>query len=257
MALAETPRARASTALVDLERDVVELCFGPEPDAEQCRRLGDERVWRIYRDSIRNRLRGELKVAFKRTAAAAGDAFEDAFAEFLRSAPPRTRFFHAVVSSFADSAVPCFARLAGAPPYLADLCAYEAALWEVSDLPDAVPGELAEFAFDRGLVLSPALRWLALGHAVHVEPDADGGYARGECYLCVHRRPEEKKARTWTVNAVTYDLMQRLAGSGDTVAEALQHVAVQRALAVDDKFVEGLCSVLADFLERSIILGAR
>ena len=61
----------------------------------------------------------------------------------------------------------------------------------------------AEFAFDRPVVLSPALRLLALRHAVHQKPAADGSYARGEVYLCVHRRPEEKKAKTWELNAVS------------------------------------------------------
>jgi hypothetical protein len=244
-------------ALVDLERDVVELCFGPEPSSDQCRRLGDERILRIYRESIRNRLRSELKFALKRTQAAAGEAFERAFASFLQEAPPRARYFHAVVGSFAQSACAFFAREPGVPPYLADLCAYEAALWAVADLPDAAPPGLSEFAFDREPVLAPALALLALGYAVHAAPDARGDYARGEVYLCVHRRADEKKARTWSVNAVTFDLMQRFQRGGESVANALQHVAAQRAIALDEPFVDGLCTVLSDFIERGVILGAR
>lgn len=244
-------------ALVDLEREVVELCFGPEPSAEQCRRLGDERIWRIYRESIRNRLRSELKFALKRTHAAAGEAFERAFAQFLQDAPPRTRYFHAVVGDFAQSACAFFAREPGMPVYLADLCAYEAALWAVSDLPDAVPAGLDQFAFDREPVLAPALALLALGHAVHAAPDAHGNYARGDVYLCVHRRAADKKARTWSVNAVTYDLMQRFRRGGENVTTALQHVAAQRAITIDEPFVDGLCTVLSDFIERGVILGVR
>src|SRR5262249_38719562 len=155
------------------------------------------------------------------------------------AAPPRTRFFHAVVASFAESAAPYFAQRTDLPAHLADLCRYEAALWTVSDLPDDAPIGLAEFAFDRELVLSPALRLLALEHAVHAETDAGGGYARGAVYLCVHRKPDERKARTWTLNAVTHDLMQRLGAGGESVAQALQQVAARRAIAVDEKFVDG------------------
>jgi hypothetical protein len=244
-------------ALVDLEREVVELCFGPEPSAEQCRRLGDERIWRIYRDSIRNRLRSELKFALKRTHAAAGAAFERAFAQFLQEAPPRTRYFHGVVGCFAESARAFFTREPGVPAYLADLCAYEAALWAVSDLPDAAPAGLDEFAFDREPVLAPALELLALGHAVHAAPDAHGNYAHGDVYLCVHRRAEEKKARTWSVNAVTFDLMHRFRRGGESVTTALQQVAAQRGIALDEPFIDGLCTVLSDFIERGVILGVR
>lgn len=244
-------------ALVDLEREVVELCFGPEPSAEQCRRIGDERIWRIYRESIRNRLRSELKFALKRTHAEAGEAFERAFAQFLQEAPPRTRYFHAVVGCFADSARAFFAREPGVPAHLADLCAYEAALWAVSDLPDASPSGLDEFSFDREPVLAPALALLALGHAVHAAPDVNGDYARGEVYLCVHRRADEKKARTWSVNAVTFDLMGHFQRGGQSVTTALQQVAAQRAIALDEPFIDGLCTVLSDFIERGVILGVR
>jgi hypothetical protein len=244
-------------ALIDVQRSVVSACFGPEPRAEELAALGDARIWRIYRDSIRNRLRGELKVAFKRTYAAAEASFERAFAEFLSGAPPRTRYFHAVVGCFAESAVAFFARDPEAPAFTADLCAYEAALWTVSDLPDAAPEASAEFAFDRRPLLAPALRFLTLGHTVHEPPAVDNGYAAREVYLCVHRRPEEKKARTWAMNAVTSDLMQRFASSDETVAEAVQQVAHKRGIAVDEAFIDGLCTVLADFIDRGVILGAR
>ena len=243
-------------ALIDVQRSAVELCFGDEPSAEQCDRVGDERIWRIYRDSVRNRLRSELKVAFKRTHPAAGDAFERAFGSFLREAPPRTRFFHAVVGSFAEVAVPWFSADRDLPAFVADLCAYEAALWTVGDLPDTAPEVTREFAFDRTPVLAPALRLLALRHAVHDRPLADGSYPERATYLCVHRRPEHKKARTWTLNAVTYQLMQRLS-RGETVAAAVQGVAEQQSIALDAAFVDGLCTVLADFIERGVILGAR
>jgi hypothetical protein len=244
-------------SLIDLQRDAVELCCGPEPTPAQLATLGDERIWRLYRELIRKRLRGELKLALRRTHAAAGEAaFERAFEHHLRRDPPRTRFFHAVVAEFARSAAPFFREDPALAPYLGDLCEYEAALWAVADLPDASAEPLAEFAFDKRPVLAPALRLLALRHAVF-EPRADGGYRQGEFYLCIHRRPEDKRARPWTLNAVTFALMQRFATGAPTVSEAVQQVAAERAIALDSKFVDGLCTVLADFIDRGIILGAR
>jgi hypothetical protein len=244
-------------ALIDLQRRAVEVCFGPEPQPEQLAALGDARVWRIYREAVRKRLRSELHFALKRTRAATGEAaFEAAYAAFLAGAPPRTRFFHAVVAAFAEHAAPRFAADASVPAYAADLCAYEAALWTVSDLPDLDAAAPAEFAFDREPVLAPALRLIALRHPVHEAP-VEGAYAAREVWLCVHRRPEEKKARTWTCNAVAFELLQRFTRGGETVAQAVQQVAARRAIAVDQAFVDGLCTVLADFIDRGVILGGR
>jgi len=244
-------------SLIDLQREAVELCCGPEPSPEQLAALGDERIWRLYRELIRNRLRGELKIALPRTLAAAGEgAFERAFEHHMRSDPPRTRFFHALVAAFVRSAAPIFRADSALPPYLGDLCVYEAALWEVSDLPDHGAEPASEFSFDKRPVLSPALRLLALRHAVHEQP-TEGGYRQGEFYLCVHRRPDDRRAQPWSLNAVTFALMQRFATGAPTVSEAVQQVAAERAIALDSKFVDGLCTVLADFIDRGIILGAR
>lgn len=245
--------------IADTERDAVELCLAPELPTPALQRLGDERIWSLYREMVRNRLRGELKTALKRTRAAAGDAlFERAFVHHLETAPPRARFFHAIVGDFARAAVPFLREQRDVPAYLPDLLAYEAAVWAVGDLDDRPPqGELEDFDFDRRPQLAPALRLLHLQHAVHLKPAADGSYAPREVFLCVHRRPEDRKARTWTMNAVTHDLMQRFAGGETTVTAAVQAVASEREVAVDAQFIDGLCTVLADFIERGIILGCR
>jgi hypothetical protein len=246
-------------SLIDVQRAAVELCCGPEPSSEQVAALGDERVWRLYRELIRKRLLGELRIALKRTYAAAGaEPFARAFEQHLREGPPRTRFFHALVAEFVRDAAPRFRGDPALPPYLGDLAEYEAALWTVSDLDDRAPPQVAEFAFDRPPVLAPAQRLLALRHAVHLAASGGDGYQAGEVFLCVHRRPEEKKAKTWTLNVVTFAVMQHFSRSPEaTVADAVQLVAHERGIAVDQTFLDGLCTVLADFIERGILLGSR
>jgi hypothetical protein len=245
-------------SLVDLQRAAVELCCGPEPSSERLAALGDERIWRLYRELIRKRLLGELRIALPRTHEAAGsETFARAFDHHMQSDSPRTRFFHAVVGAFADSAAPLFRADPALPPQLGDLCAYEAALWTVSDLDDRVPPNVAEFAFDRPPLLAPALRLLALRFAVHAPP-APSGYEPSEFYLCIHRRPEEKQAKTWTLNALTFALMRRFESEPLLrVDEAVQRIAAERGIAVDEAFLDRLCTVLADFIERGILLGSR
>jgi hypothetical protein len=246
-------------SLVDLQRAAVELCCGPEPAAAQVAAVGDdERIWRLYRELIRKRLLGELKIALPRTQAAAGaEAFASAFEHHLQFDPPRTRFFHALVGAFARSAVPRFRAEGSLAPWLADLCEYEAALWAVADLDDRAVSPAAEFAFDRPALLAPALRLLAVRFPVHTTEPANG-YAPGEFYLCVHRRLDQTKARTWTLNAVSFALMRRFVAAPDEiVSEAIRHVAMERGLTVDSSFIDGLCTVLANFIERGILLGSR
>ena len=245
-------------ALIDLQRSIVDLCLCAEPDAERLAELGDARVWRLYRELIRTRLLRELRLAFRRTSAAVGkDAFERAFEHHLRTDPPRTRFFHALAAEFAASAEPVFRADANLPEHAADLLVYEAALRAVADLSDVPGGVLGEFAFDKVPVLSPALRLLELGHAVHRKALAHGGYARETSYLCVHRAADELKSRTWALNAVTHDLMRRLQVGDQTVSDAIAALAKQREIAINQNFIDGLCTVLADFIDKGVILGAR
>lgn len=245
-------------ALIDLQRSIVELCLSEEPNAEQLANLGNQRVWSLYRELIRTRILRELRLTFRRTHAAVGrEAFEHAFEHYLHAQPPRVRFFHALGADFAVSAEPMFRADPSLPAHAADLLIYEAALRTVADLPDATAVSLDEFAFDRVPVLAPALRLLELGHAVHRKPRVPGDYERAPTYLCVHRGPEEARARTWMLNSVSYDLMQRFAIGGQTVTDTINALATQRGTAIDQNFLDGLCTVLADFIDKGVILGAR
>lgn len=245
-------------ALIDTQRRVVATCFGPEPSAEQLAELGDTKVWGLYRRMVRNRIRGELKAAFRRGYAALGrEAFERALDVYLREHPPRTRFFYALPSEFAERMMPRLRADASVPAFAADLIAYEAAVRCVADLPD-VPAATAigEFAFDKRPVLAAALRLVELEHAVHKPAGPEGGYERAPTHLCVYRRPQDKKARTWSLNPVMFALMQRFAAAQEPVRDSVQVVAAERRIAVDNAFVDALCTVLADFIERGVILGA-
>lgn len=245
-------------ALIDLQRRVVANCFGPEPAQEQLAALGDVRVWGLYRRMIRNRIRGELKVAFRRTYAALGrDGFERLLDAYLLESPPRTRFFYALPGEFARLLEPRLRADAGVPPYAADLLAYEAAVRCVADLLDRVEAPAGDFAFDRPPLLAPALRLLALEHAVHKPAQPDGSYERTPALLCVYRRAEDRKARIWSCNPVLFALMQRFAAASEPVQVSIQHVAKERGIALNPAFIDGLCTVLADFIERGVILGSR
>ena len=92
-------------ALIDVQRRVLANCFGPEPSAQELAALGDARVWALYRRMVRNRIRSELKTAFRRAYAAVGrEAFERLLESYLEQSPPRTRFFYAIPAELASNA---------------------------------------------------------------------------------------------------------------------------------------------------------
>jgi hypothetical protein len=75
--------------------------------------------------------------------------------------------------------------------------------------------------------------------------------------LCVYRRPEDKAARTFVLNPTLHALMVALEPGELTLTQAVQRVAQARKLRVDQPFIDGLCTVLADFSERGLLLGSK
>jgi hypothetical protein len=244
--------------VADVERAVVELCLSPQPPADKLATLGDERIWRIYRDMVRHRLRGECRVAMPRLHAALGDeALDRLFEAHLAEEPPRTRLFREVVLDFARSAEPRLRADQGLPPWAAELCRYEATLWEVGDLPDRVGLDLLDFAFDGVAVTAGALRLLRLTHAVQGKPDEHGAYPERPTLLAVHRPADERRGRAWTLSPFAFDLLERLQQEEDTVSDAIKAVAQARGVGIDQKFLEGLTDVLARWVQRGVLLGSK
>jgi len=258
--------------LAELERAATALCMGPAPSEAQLAPFGDPRIWGLYREMVQNRLRSELKVALRRSCEALGEAWlERVFARWLTDEPPRSRPFHGIVEDFARFAIGFVREVsddAQLPAWSADLITYEAALWAVSDMDDRAP-DVQELSFDAVPCFTPARRLVVLQHAVHDAPEADGSFKAGEVCVCVYRRAEDKAARTFVLNPTLRALMQALdageASSRDaadcvaamTLTQAVQRVAAERKLRVDEKFIDGLCTVLADFSERGLLLGSK
>jgi hypothetical protein len=243
-------------SLIDVQRRAVRACFGPMPTPAELAQLGDARIWGLYRKLVRGRLREEYKRVFRRSYALLGrEAFEALLVHHFEHDPPRSRFFYALSDELARTGVPHLRATPGLPAHAADLLAYEAAVWTVSDLPDVHDGALVELSFERRPVLAPALRLLALDHPVHLRDESAAGQSE-PTFLCVYRRPEDKRSRTWAMNGVTFDLLQRFALGTETLTDSVKHVCTARKLVVDERFLDGLSGVLASALTRGVLLGA-
>ena len=247
-------------SLVDLQRDIQSVCLADEPDAATLKRLGNERIFRIYRDMVRRRLYGELKNAFGRTHAAAGDeAFKAVFSKFMTEQPPRRRFFHDVPVEFAAMAAPVFRDSADVPPYAVDLLLYEAARWQVSDLPGVTKSDssVVEFDFELPTILHPTVRLLALDHPVHTKAPADGVYSRKPTYLLLYRATDADRVHWLSIRAHTHALLLQLQSEGGTMTHAIRQLSQSQGVVVDGDFIDTLCGELAAFVDKQVILGSR
>ena len=236
--------------LIDLQRQILSLCFEETPSEATLAALGQRDAWLTYREMIRDRLLRELRIALPRTRVLVGErAFHAAFAHHLAHAPPRTRFFRELVAEFVASALPLWAAESELHPACGDLARYELALWEVRDLavaPDEPPGE---FSFEGVAVLSRALRLLALDHAVRPEDNLE---ARAT-FLCIQRPEDAERGKVWKLTSSTFQLLSRLAREDKSASEVIRDSAPR----IDAKYLDSLCGTLAQFLEAGIILGSR
>jgi hypothetical protein len=236
--------------LIDVQRQILSLCFDATPSEETLESLGERDVWLTYREMIRERLMRELRLALPRTYRLAGaEVFEAAFAYHLQHDPPRTRFFREVVSEFVATAL----QLWAADTARCDLARYELALWEVRDLDAAADIAPSEFSFERVALMSRALRLLSLSHAVR--PGDDLG-ARQQ-FLCIARASDAERAKVFSLTPTTFQLLQRLVREDNIVSDVVKQLATASGARIDAAYLDKLCETLAQFLEVGIILGSR
>jgi hypothetical protein len=238
--------------LIDLQRQILSLCFDETPSEAALSTLGQREAWLTYREMIRERLIRELRLALPRTRALVGDgAFVAAFTHQLEHEPPRERYFRQVVAGFVQHALPLWAADPQLHAASGDLARYELAQWEVRDLLVTPNAALTEFSFERVAAVSPALRLLALEHAVRPGEDLS---ARPQ-YLCMQRVAERTKV--WRLTRTTFQLLERLAREDAAVSDVVKQVAQASGARIDAEYLDSLCGTLAQFLEAGIILGSR
>jgi hypothetical protein len=238
--------------LVDQARAIQRVCFGSEPSEADLKLLGSRERWLVYRDLVRNRLNNVIGVALARTKSAIGeDAFGRAVDEWFSTGSPKTRYLRYVPSELAEFAIPIWQRREA--PWVADLAGYEITAWEVRHAPpDPTPSH--EFAFDRRPVLATGVKVLRLAYPVQNKPIPPGGYEPRPTLLCLYR---DKNHRTIPrkLNPLAADLLEAWRAADQTVADSVQQVAAAHNAPIGPDFIEKLSTLIADFIERGIILG--
>ena len=238
--------------LADHAKAMQRVCFGAEPSEADLELLGSRERWLVYRDLVRNRLNQVIRVALSRTRDAIGeDTFARAVDEWFSAGSPKTRYLRHIPGELAEFAIPIWQRTEA--PWVADLAGYEITAWDVRHAPaDTAPS--SEFAFDRRPVLATAVRVLRLAYPVQTKPTPDAGYEPDPTILCLYRdrdhRPIPRK-----LNPLAADLLEAWRDADQTVAESVQRVAAAHHTHIGPEFIEKLSTLIADFMQRGILLG--
>ncbi len=236
--------------LAAYQEHVTRLCFAQVPaetDLEALNEHGHRDRWVTYRNMVRGRFERVVRTAFPRTADRLAPDFGAHFSDWLATMPPSTPLFREVPLQFADFLQPKL------PPDLADLLRFETAVWDLKAVPS--PTETAlPLSFERPIVLTPAMVTLSTDHMVHREGPRT--LEAGEWRLVLYRNPSFRVV-TLTVNGLAFDLMKRFGAPHETLADAVREVAESRGTVMGPKFMESLGGLLADYVERGIILGSR
>ncbi len=203
---------------------------------------------------VRARLRRVNEAALPRTRAVLGnDTFGELFTSWLDEAPPRTRFFRKVPTAFVVHVLPqlnCKEH-----PWLSDLARYELATWRVKQLDERDAPETTDLTFDRAPVLTPALELLDVEWSVHRQRQ-EHDYEQGPFHLAIYRS-RDHRAITMVLNPLARDLVDDWRSGDETLTERVHRIAQRRNTTINESFIESLGAMLADFLERGILLGSR
>jgi hypothetical protein len=241
----------AQLSLRAYQETTLRVFFGREASEEDLAALGSPERFRIYRNMVRHRLEKVVRAALPRTVHALGEDEATALiTAFFDEAPPRTRWFREVPEHFGAFALSRFG--ASSVPYLAELCEFELARWTVQHLESQPATSVVALDFALPPVTTPALRRLRVQHRV----DLRGLTPRAEAAnLAVYRRLDDKPA-TWVLNDIAAALLDAFVEGTGSLAERVQAVTRARDVAIDETFLERLSALLADFLERGVLLGS-
>jgi hypothetical protein len=230
------------------------VCFGSEPSETDLELLGSRERWLVYRDLVRNRLNNVIGVALARTKSAIGkDAFGKAVDEWFNAGSPKTRYLRYVPSELAEFAIPIWQRTEA--PWVADLAGYEITEWDIRYAPPN-PTPTEEFAFDRKPVLATAVKVLRLAYPVQSRPTPHAGYEQDPIILCIYR-DKNHKAVPRKLNPMAADLLEAWQAGDQTVAESVQQIAATHNTEIGPAFVEKLSTLIADLIQRGIVLGGQ
>ena len=233
--------------LSSYQERVTRVCFAHVPDEGDLTALGHRERWLTYRRMVRTRLIGVVRSALPRTSEALGDTFAPKVSAWFAERPPASPIFHRLPSEFASFTLPSL------PPPQRDLLRFETAVWSLRAVVEERPA-VTELSFEQPIVLQSALEILTLEHSSQLKGPA--AFEPVPTRLLLYRN-HKHRVMTLRINAVAEALLRAWMAPHTSLASAVRDAADAADATTGPKFMDGLGGLLADYLQRGIVLGSR
>lgn len=247
------------------QRTLRAVCFDREPSDADVASLGAEPWrWLTYRRMVRARLYETIDHGFERLASLLGEArFHAIVDRFFAERGPRSPYLRDVpgeLCAFLEAWLPSAPERTDLPPFTLDLARFEWAELDTAYTADeARADDVVELDMNLPAVLTPARRLLRVEHTVHrLDPGGDPSAVVPEpTWLCLYRDPASHDVRTLELTPITGLLLEEIGRSERSLADVVRAVAEREGATIDVGWVEAFSGVLAEFLERGLLLGSR
>jgi hypothetical protein len=227
---------------------------------------GDVERWKVYRQMVRNRLAQTIEHGFERLVAVLGaERFRAIIDRFLADEPPRSHYLRDVPSEFLRYLEKHRHELAehdDLPPFAVDLARFECDELETAyDFEEAGATEVGPLEMGQIAVLAPAHRLIDVGFAVHrIGTDGIDGVSAAmhaaPFTLCLYRDRQSHEVTALELTPVTAAMLRLMEPKTMTLTDVVRNAAADVGVIVDVDFVEALSTLLADLIERGLLLGS-
>jgi hypothetical protein len=232
--------------------DTVFAALGPSPER-----------WKVYRRMVRARFADSVEHGFQRLRSVVGaDRFREIVWRFLAQSPPRSHYLRDVPAEFLrffQQNREGLARDYVLPAHALDLARYEWAELETAySFEETSAAEVGPLDMNRVPVLSPAHRLIDLAYPVH-RLGTDGGeetLVAAPFSLCLYRDWKTHEVAVLELTQVTASMLSSMERRDSTLTEIVRKAAEGVSATVDVAFVEALSTLLADLVERRVLLGS-
>ncbi len=229
-----------------------------EAELADALRQGFERFL-VYRQLARDTLSAAIESSLPRSVECLGPRCEEFFSEFVAIEGPRSHVLRDVAEEFVAFAAESWRRDPSLPAYLTQLARYElgrVALAASED--DGAPVEGQALGLDSRLLFSRASRldrfdWALLPYVEQAA--AQGGPTPGPQSYLTYRKADFSLAAL-ELNPFTFQLVQSWR-DGQSLQDGLRSTASDHQIPLDDSLLADVAQLLADLVERGVVLGAR
>jgi len=224
--------------------------------------------WQVYRRMVRSRLADNIEHGFERFAQIAGaERFRALIDRFLAADPPRSHYLRDVPAEFLrffEANAGELTRAFALPPYARDLARFEWSELETAySHEESSARDVGQLEMDRVAALTPALCLIELAYPVHrLGTEAGPPLAEGAPLdpapfsLCLYRDAKTHEVAVLELTPVTAAMLTLMQGGKLTLTEIVRNAAAALGVSVDVAFVDALSTLLADLVERGVVLGS-